>query len=252
VPREYQAAARRFNRYDSKSKIRRLAALEFRREFWKPDSPAELPSSSGTHILRPRTRRISNSVTVPSYLAACGLDVFARPRHCVRRIFEELLVSNEATISSCKLALACADFLWSEDATLRSLGLERLSIKPGHAKVAMTVLPAMVNGIGITHGGAIFTLADTTFSLASNSYNERTVAAHCCISYLQPTRLGDRLVATATQIVRSARSGIYDVSVTLENTVIAEFRAHSRVVGGALLPAAPAGQSRPAAESVNQ
>jgi acyl-CoA thioesterase len=69
---------------------------------------------------------------------------------------------------------------------------------------------------------------------------------------LHPTRLGDRLVATATQIVRSARSGIYDASVTLENTVIAEFRAHSRAVGGALLPAVPAGQSRTAAESVNQ
>ena len=161
-------------------------------------------------------------------------------------------MSNEAAVLSCKLALACADFLWSRDATLRSLGLERLSIKPGHAKVAMTVLPAMVNGIGITHGGAIFTLADAAFLLASNSYNERTVAAHCCISYLQPARVGDRLVATATQIVRSVRSGIYDVSVTLENTVIAEFRAHSRVVGGALLPAVPAGQSRTAAESVNQ
>ena len=161
-------------------------------------------------------------------------------------------MSNEAAISSCKLALACADFLLSQDTTLRSLGLERLSIEPGHATVAMTVLPAMVNSIGITHEGAVFTLADATFSLASNSYNERTVAAHCCISYLQPTRLGDRLVATATQIERSARSGIYDVSVTLENTVIAEFRAHSRVVGGALLPAAPVGQSRTAAESVNQ
>jgi acyl-CoA thioesterase len=168
------------------------------------------------------------------------------------KIFEELLVSNEAATPSCTLALACADFLWRQDATLQSLGLERLSIKPGHAKVAMTVLPAMVNGIGITHGGAIFTLADATFSLASNSYNERTVAAHCCISYLQSTRLGDRLVATATEVVRSTRSGIYDVSVTLENTVIAEFRAHSRVVGGALLTIAPAGQSCVAAESVTQ
>jgi acyl-CoA thioesterase len=180
------------------------------------------------------------------------LDVFIRPLHCSRKIFEELSVSNVATISSCKLALACADFLWGQDATLRSLGLERLSIEAGHATVAMTVLPAMVNGLGITHGGAVFTLADATFSLASNTYNERTVAAHCCISYLQPTRLGDRLVATATEIVRSARSGIYDVSVTLENTVVAEFRAHSRVIGGALLPVTAARQNWTAAESLSQ
>lgn len=161
-------------------------------------------------------------------------------------------MSNETTISSRKLALACADFLWRQGDAPRNLGLERLSIKPGHATVAMTVLPAMVDGLGVTNGGAIFTFADTTFSLASNTYNERTVAAHCCISFLRPTRLGDRLVATATEVIRSARSGIYDVSVTLENTVVAEFRAHSRVIGGALLPAIAAGQDCIAAESVNQ
>jgi acyl-CoA thioesterase len=150
--------------------------------------------------------------------------------------FEEFSVHDVKTVSSRKLAQACADFLWRQDATLRSLGLDRLSIEAGRAKVAMTVRPAMVNGLGITHGGAIFTFADTVFSLACNTYNERTVAAHCSIAFLRPTRLGDRLVATATEIVRSARSGIYDVSVTLEDVVVAEFRAHSRVVGGALLP----------------
>jgi len=70
------------------------------------------------------------------------------------------------------LALACADFLWRQDDAPRTLGLERLSIKPGHAEVAMTVLPAMVNGLGVTNCGAIFTFANTTFSLASNTYNE--------------------------------------------------------------------------------
>ena len=159
---------------------------------------------------------------------------------------------NEATISSRKLALACADFLWRQDDAPRTLGLERLSVEPGHATVAMTVLPAMVNGLGVANGGAIFTLAETTFSLASNTYNERTVAAHCCISFLLPARRGDRLVAKATEVVRSARSGIYDVSVTLENMVVAEFRAHSRVIGGAVLSVTTAGQDCAAAESVNQ
>jgi len=161
-------------------------------------------------------------------------------------------VNNGAAISSCKLAQACADFLWRQDATLRSLGLERLSIEAGQAKIAMTVRPAMVNGLGITHGGTIFTSADTAFSLASNIYNERTVAAHCSISFLRPTRLGDRLVATAKEVVRSVRSGIYDVRVTLEDTAIAEFRAHARVIGGALLPGTIGRQDWTAAESASQ
>ena len=142
---------------------------------------------------------------------------------------------SDIPVDASELARARADFLWQQDATLQSLGAERLSIATGQATVAMTVLPSMVNALGITHGGAIFTFADSTFSLASNTYNERTVAAHCSISFLRPTRLGDRLVATATEVVRSARSGIYDVSVTLENAIVAEFRAQSRVIGGPLL-----------------
>ena len=74
------------------------------------------------------------------------------------------------------------------------------------------------------------------FALACNTYNERTISAHCSISFVRPTRLGDRLVAAATEVVRSGRSGIYDVRVTLEDSIVAEFRAHSHVIGGALLP----------------
>jgi acyl-CoA thioesterase len=190
--------------------------------------------------------------TVPPNLAAReDARSLAGPRPAPD-LFEEVSVNNVAAISPHTLAQACADFLWRQDATLVSLGLERLSIKAGEATVAMTVLPSMVNGIGITHGGAIFTLADATSSLASNTYNERTVAAHCCISYLQPTKLGDRLVATAREVTRSARSGIYDVSVILGNNIVAEFRAHSRIIGGALLPGNMASESWAGAESVSQ
>jgi len=56
-------------------------------------------------------------------------------------------------------------------------------------------------------------------------------------------------VAAAREVVRSARSGIYDIRVTLEDSAIAEFRAHSRVVGGALLPPATVPHESIAAES---
>jgi hypothetical protein len=69
---------------------------------------------------------------------------------------------------------------------------ERLSIEAGQATVAMTVLPFMVKGLGITHGGAIFTLADSVFTLACNAYNERTISSHCSISLVRATRLGVR------------------------------------------------------------
>ena len=76
----------------------------------------------------------------------------------------------------------------------------------------------------------------STFAFACNSRNERTVAAQCDITFIKPGKLGDRLVATAREISRSGRSGIYDVRVTVDDAVIAEFRGHSRTIGGVWLP----------------
>ena len=50
-----------------------------------------------------------------------------------------------------------------------------------------------------------------TFAFACNSHNERTVAAQCNITFIRPGKLGDRLVATAREVSRNGRSGIYDV-----------------------------------------
>src|SRR6185369_6000918 len=128
------------------------------------------------------------------------------------------------------------DAMWTEDDASRALGMELIDIGPGRATFAMTVRPEMVNGQRIAHGGMIFTLADSTFAFASNSHNDRAVAAQGNITFLRPGKLGDRLVATAREVSRSGRSGIYDVRVTAGETVIAEFRGHSRVIPGTWLP----------------
>jgi acyl-CoA thioesterase len=145
-------------------------------------------------------------------------------------------MTSKAALSSEQLARACADVMWKEDRASQGLGMEILDIKPGHASLAMTIGPNMVNGHGIAHGGFIFTLADSAFAFACNSHNERTVAAHGNISFIRPGKLGDRLVATAREISRAGRSGIYDISVTANGTPIAELRGHSRSIGGVLVP----------------
>jgi acyl-CoA thioesterase len=137
-----------------------------------------------------------------------------------------------------ELARACADAMWREDAASQGLGMELVAVAPGAATLAMTVTDQMVNGHGTCHGGFLFTLADSAFAFACNSYDVRTVAQHCSITFVSPAKLGDRLVAQAQERQRAGRSGIYDVSVKREDgTVIAEFRGHSRTVGGALVGA---------------
>ena len=146
----------------------------------------------------------------------------------------------KAPLSPDDLARACADAMWKEDGASQGLGMEILEVKAGQAVLAMTIQPHMVNGHGIAHGGFIFTLADSAFAFACNSHNQRTVAAQCNISFIRPGKLGDRLVASAREISRTGRSGIYDVRVTVNDTVVAELRGHSRTIGGALVPMAEA------------
>jgi acyl-CoA thioesterase len=143
----------------------------------------------------------------------------------------------KAALSPDDLARACAEAMWKEDDASKGLGMELIEVKPGRATLSMTVQPQMVNGQRIAHGGFIFTLADSALAFACNTHNERAVAAQGSITFIRPGKLGDRLVATAREISRGGRSGIYDVRVTVGDTVIAEFRGHSRVIAGTWLPA---------------
>ena len=142
----------------------------------------------------------------------------------------------KATLSPDDLARACADAMWKDDDASAGLGMKIIDVGPGRATLSMTVQPHMVNGQRIAHGGFIFTLADSAFAFACNSHNEKSVAAQGNITFIRPGKLGDTLVATAREISRSGRSGIYDVQVTSGDTVIAEFRGHSRVIPGTWLP----------------
>ena len=135
------------------------------------------------------------------------------------------------------LARACADVMWTDDATSRGLGIQLISVEPGRAMLAMAVTETMVNWHNTCHGGFIYLLADTAFGYACNSRNRRMVAQHCSITYLNPAQRGDRLTAHAIERQRSGRSGLYDVAVTREDgTPIAEFRGHARAIEGTLLP----------------
>jgi acyl-CoA thioesterase len=103
--------------------------------------------------------------------------------------------------------------MYARDAAARGLGIVLEEVRPGYARLSMRVLASMLNGHGLAHGGMIFTLADTAFAYACNSRNERNVALNAAISFAAPARIGDALVATATERSRSGRTGVYDVEV---------------------------------------
>jgi acyl-CoA thioesterase len=124
--------------------------------------------------------------------------------------------------------------MFDDDSASRALGIELLSAGGGAAVARMRVTAAMVNGHGIGHGGYVFLLADTAFACACNSHGGPTVAAGAEVTFIAPVFEGDVLLARATERVRFGRSGIYDVTVTRGDTVVAEFRGHSRTVEATL------------------
>ena len=139
------------------------------------------------------------------------------------------------------LAQASADALWAEDRASRDLGMTLDHVAPGLATLSMTVLAGMCNGHGTCHGGFIFALADSAFAYACNSHGQRAVAQHASVTYIQPANEGDRLTASAREVSRRGRGGIYDVTVAnAAGEVVAEFRGHSRTIEGTLVPIAGA------------
>ena len=134
------------------------------------------------------------------------------------------------------LAEATAKAMWSRDQAAQALGMSILSVKPGYAKLNMAVRADMVNGHHICHGGMIFSLADTAFAYACNSYNKNTVASACHIDFLAPGKEGEMLEAEAIEQSQSGRTGVYDVTVrSSSGKTIALFRGKSYRINGEVI-----------------
>jgi acyl-CoA thioesterase len=125
-----------------------------------------------------------------------------------------------------------------DTASKDTLGMELVSCEPGRAVIRMEVKALHLNGHQICHGGFIFTLADSTFAFACNSYNKAAVAAGCSIEFLKPGQLGDVLTCEGVEQTLSGRHGIYDMKVSNQRgEVIALFRGKSAQIQGTVIPA---------------
>ena len=100
-----------------------------------------------------------------------------------------------------RLAERAGEALFSRDTAAKLLGIHIISVRPGGARVGMTVRHDMVNGHRTCHGGLIFALADSAF--ACNSHNESNVAAAASIDFLAPGFEGDAHIESAAQSRRT-------------------------------------------------
>lgn len=126
----------------------------------------------------------------------------------------------------------------ADTASRAFMQMDLLACVPGSATMRMTVRAELLNGHQMCHGGFIFTLADSTFAYACNSYNRATVASGCSIEYLQPAHLGDILTCVGQEQALQGRHGIYDMQVRNQHgALVAVFRGKSTQIKGTVLPA---------------
>jgi acyl-CoA thioesterase len=146
-------------------------------------------------------------------------------------------VSDE-TGQAHKLAVEVADFMLAYDKASGHLGITVIGVGVGSATTKMTVRYDMLNAFDICHGGVVTVLADTAFAIACNSYNHLAVASCISVDFTRPAREGDCLIATATEVATTGRTGLYDVKVTNQDgQTVAVFRGRSaRISGRTVLP----------------
>lgn len=124
-----------------------------------------------------------------------------------------------------------------QDRVAHELGMTIDHAAVGSAVVSMVVTEAMCNGLGVCHGGVIFTLADTAMAHASNAGGERTLSTTASIEWLRAARVGDRLTATSSVVDRRGRNTIHDIEVLDHSgTRIALVRGQTLTLGGPVAP----------------
>lgn len=114
-------------------------------------------------------------------------------------------------------------FFYEQDAYAKHTGIEIVVVEPGYCKALMPIKDFHLNGVKTVHGGAIFTLADYAFALASNSHGQIAVNINASISYVTAVKSGV-LLAEAKEASLNPKLGNYIINITNEqNEVIAIF-----------------------------
>lgn len=85
----------------------------------------------------------------------------------------------------------------------------------GYAKCSMALHDTHRNALGAVMGGAIFTLADFAFAVASNWNKEPVVSLTATVSFLGKAK-GDKLIAEAKKIREGRSTCYYEVAVSDE------------------------------------
>ena len=94
------------------------------------------------------------------------------------------------------------------------LGFRLVEWGPGRAVVELEPTPAVANITGSVHGGVLYTLADSAFEVACNSYGRVCVALDVSVHHASAAPVTETVTAEAVEVSRSARVASYRITAT--------------------------------------
>lgn len=137
-----------------------------------------------------------------------------------------------------QLAKNVVDRMLHEDLFSRWLGIDVVEIREGYAKLQLGLREEMINGFGVTHGGVVFSLADSAFAFACNNRNNLSMALDTSITFTRTTRPGEVLTAEAKELHNGKSTGLYLITVTnQDDQQVALFKGTCFRTGKTLVPA---------------
>ena len=126
--------------------------------------------------------------------------------------------------------------VFERDQFARANGIRVVQVRPGFARTEMTVEPRHLNSVGVLQGGALFTLADLAFAVASNSHGVVALACQADMTWFKAVTSG-KLTATAEEIARTRKLSTCVVRITDEaGELVAQFKGLAYIKGTPLEP----------------
>lgn len=106
------------------------------------------------------------------------------------------------------------DFLSQGDRFAAQTGCILEEVREGYARARLLVTPDHLNAGGVCQGGAFFTLADIALAAVMNSREQLTFGIENNIVFLKSAKVGDTLIAEATEVFNHHKIPYVDVRIT--------------------------------------
>ena len=115
--------------------------------------------------------------------------------------------------------------MFNNDSFSQWLGIGIIEQRAGYCSAQLIIREEMTNGFHIAHGGIAYSLADSVLAFASNAHGQQQVSLETSISHLKPCKVGELIIATASEVNRTRKTAIYEVKIVNEqDELVAHFK----------------------------